>query len=146
MTRLEDLLSFWRIADIPFDACLAALESWPLTGPDGELLLGKSRLHGPVERHHRLGTREVEVRLARGPLRPLVRMRLDIAQWSATATVLELIPCQRVRPSAGYFGAGHRLLDSLIGTLTARVTVQQCPDQDYLRAAGSVRSPALSRP
>lgn len=37
---------------------------------------------------------------AGGRLRPPVRMRLDIEPWSPTATALELIPCQRVRPSA----------------------------------------------
>ena len=52
-------------------------------------------------------------------------MRLDIEPWSLTATALELIPCQRVRPSAAYFAAGHRLLDSL----TRPLPVQQCPDQ-----------------
>jgi len=132
------LLSFWRIADIPFDACLAALESWPLTGPDGELLLGKSRLHGPVERDHRLGTREVEVRLARGPLRPPLRMRLDIDHWSASSSALELIPCGNVRRGAAYFRAAHRLLDSLIHALSEYVPVQQDLGHD---AAGQPGSP-----
>ena len=146
MTRPTDLLSFQRIANIPFDTCMAALDSRQLTGHDGEQLLGKNLLHGPAERDHRFGTCRIEVRLARGSLRPPVRMRLEIHQWSATATALELIPCQRVRPSAAYFRAGHRLLDSLIGTLQARATVPQRPDQDYLRAAVSAGSPALSHP
>ena len=68
-------------------------------------------------------------------------MRLDIEPWSLTATALELIPCQRVRPSAAYFAAGHRLLDSL----TRPLPVQQCPDQDYLCAAVSAGGPALNR-
>jgi len=144
--QLADLLSFRRITAIPFDACMAALESWQLTGHDGELRLGNSLLRGPVERDHHSGTRRIEVRLARGPLRPPVRMRLDIEPWSPTATALELIPCQRVRPSAAYFAAGHRLLDSLTRPLPVRVPAQQRPDQDYLRVAVSVGSPALSRP
>lgn len=37
-------LSFRRIADIPFDACLAALQSWQRTGHDGELHLGQGLL------------------------------------------------------------------------------------------------------
>jgi hypothetical protein len=85
------------------------------------------------------------VRLARGPLRPPVRMRLEIEPWSPTATALELIPCQQVRPSAAYFAAGHRLLDSLTRTPPVRVPAQQHPDQDHLRAAVSVGAPALSR-
>ncbi len=118
MTRqLADGLSFRQIVSIPFDTCLAALDSRQLTGPDGELCLGHSLLLGPVERDHRSGTRRIEVHLARGPLRPPVRMRLNIDYWSATRTALELIPCQRVRPGAAYFAAGHRLLDSLISTL-----------------------------
>jgi hypothetical protein len=114
-----DWLSFRRIVDIPFDACVAALESWRLTGHDGELHLGKSLLRGPAERDHHSGTYRFEVRLARGPLRPPARMRLDIEQWSCARTALEMIPCQRVRPSTAYFRAGHRLLDSLTRALPA---------------------------
>ena len=40
---------FRRIVDIPFDACLAALDSWQRTGQDGELHLGHG-LRGPIER------------------------------------------------------------------------------------------------
>jgi hypothetical protein len=64
----------------------------------------------------------------------------------AHATALELIPCQRVRPSASYFAAGHRLLDSLTCPLPVRVAVQQRPDQDNRRAAVSSDGPAPSRP
>ncbi len=46
--QLADLLSFRRIADIPFDAYMAALDSWQLTGHDGELRLGHSLLRGPI--------------------------------------------------------------------------------------------------
>ena len=140
-----NLLSFRRIADIPFDDYLAALESWQLTGHDGELRLGNSLLRGPIERHQYLGTWQIEVRLGRGPLRPPARMRLDIAPWSSASTALELIPCQRVRPSAAYFAACHRLLDTLTRTLPVRMPVQQRPDQDYLRATVSEGVPPLSR-
>jgi hypothetical protein len=143
--QLADLLSFRRIADIPFETYLAALDSWQLTGHDGELRLGDSLLRGPIERDPHVGTRRIEVRLARGRLRPTMRMRLEIEPWSPTATALELIPCQRVRPSAAYFAAGHRLLDFLTRTLPVRVPVQQRPDRDYLPAATSAGAPALSR-
>ena len=139
-----DLLSFRRIAGIPFDAYMAVLESWQLTGHDSELRLGNSLLQGPIEHDHYFGTWRIEVRLARGRLRPPVRMRLDIAPWYTGATALELIPCQRVRPGAAYLAAGHRLLDSLTRTLPVCVPVQQRPDQDYLRAPASAGSPALS--
>jgi hypothetical protein len=140
-----DLLLFRRIADIPFDAWMAALESWPLSRHDGELRVGNSVLRGPIQRDHHLGTCRIEVRLARGPLRPPIRMRLDIEPWSPTSTALELIPCRRVRPSAAYFAAGHRLLDFLIGALPARVPAQQRPDQHHLRAAAGMGAPAVSR-
>jgi hypothetical protein len=123
--QLADGLSFRRIVSIPFGACLAALDGRQLTGPDGELRLGTALLLGPAERDHRSGTCRIEVRLGRGPLRPPVRMRLDVDYWSATRTALELIPCQRVRPGAAYFAAGHRLLDSLISTLRAPMPAQQ---------------------
>jgi hypothetical protein len=141
--QLADVPWFRRIADIPFDTYMTTLDSWQLTRHDGELRLGKSLLQGPIECDHHTGTGRIEVRLARGPLRPLVRMRLDIEPWSPTATTLELIPCQRVRPSAAYFAAGHRLLDFLTGTLPERVPAQQRPDQDYPRAAVSAGGPAL---
>ena len=136
---------FGRIVRIPFDAYMAALESWQLTGHNDEVCLGNSLLRGPVEHDQYFGTYRINVRLARGPLRPPVRMRLEIAPWYTGATARELIPCQRVRPSAAYLAAGHRLLDSLTSPLPVRVPVQQRPDQDYLRAAVSAGSPALSR-
>ena len=142
--QLPDSLSFWRIADIPFDAYLAALESWQLTGHDGELRLGNSLLRGPIERDQHFGIWRIEVLLGRGPLRSPVRMRLEIAPWYAGATALELIPCQRVRPSAAYFTVGHRLLDFLTRPLPVRASAQR-PDQDHLRAAVSGGGPALSR-
>jgi hypothetical protein len=142
--QLADVLSFRRIAGIPFGACLAALESWRLTGHDGELGLGNSLLRGPEQDDH-FGTWRIEVLLARGRLRPPVRMRLEIAPWYAGATALELIPCQRVRPSAAYFAAGDRLLDCLTRPLPARVPAQQSAEQELLRATLSAGGPALSR-
>lgn len=106
-------LSFQLIVDIPFEACVAALESWQRKGSGGGPQAGHSRLRGPVEHHRDSGTCQVEVRLARGPLRPLLRMRLDVDCWSSSRTALELIPCGRVRATASYFRAGHLLLDSL---------------------------------
>ena len=105
--------SFRRIVDIPFAAWVAALDRWQLTAPGSELRLGQSLLRGPAGHDQHFGTCRIQVRLARGPLRPPLRMRLDIDRWSATSTALELIPCQRIRPTAAYFRAGHALLDSL---------------------------------
>jgi hypothetical protein len=113
MRSMAGPVSFGRIVAVPFGAWVAALERWQLTGNDGELRLGQSLLRGPVERDQQLGSCRIEVHLGRGPLRPPVRMRLDIDRWSAIHTALQLIPSQRVRPSAAYFRAGHRLLDSL---------------------------------
>ena len=98
-------LSFRRIVDIPFETCVAALESWPRTGQDGELHLGHSLVRGSAEHNRDTGTCRVEIRLARGRLRPPLRMRLDIDRWtwSPARTALELIPGQRVRPTAAYF-------------------------------------------
>jgi hypothetical protein len=112
-------LSFRRIVDIPFDACLAALDSWPRTGQDGEPHPGQGLWRGPIEADRDSGTCSIQVRLARGPLRPPQLMRLDIDRWPGARTALELIPSQRVRPTAGYFRAGHRLLDSLTHALPA---------------------------
>lgn len=123
--------SFRRIVDVPFETCVATLDSWQLT-EHGELRFGDSLLRGPVERDPDSGTYRIQVRLTRGPLRPLLRMRLDIDRWSASSTAVELIPCGRVRPAAAYFRAGHLLLDSLIRYLLqhsppaqARVTASQ---------------------
>ena len=143
--QLADLSSFRRIEEIPCEAFLAMLADWELTGDGSELCLGGSLLRGPVEQDHFFGTWRIEVRLARGRLRPPVRMRLEIAPWYAGATVFELIPCQRVRPSASYLAAGDRLLDSLTRTRPVRVPVRQHPHQEHLRATVSAGVPALSR-
>jgi len=111
-------LPFRRIVDVPFETCLAAVESGQRTRPDGELRIGESRVRGPIGHDRDSGTHRIEVRLARGPLRPLLHMRLNIDRWSSSSTALELIPCGRVRPSAAYFRAGHLLLDSLVRSLS----------------------------
>ena len=118
-SQLTDELSLRRSVSIPFGGCMAALDRWQLTGHDRGLHLGTSLLLGPAEHDQHSGTCRIEVRLARGPLRPPTRMRLEIDYWSATTTALDLIPCQRVRPSAACFAAGHRLLDSLACALRA---------------------------
>jgi hypothetical protein len=106
-------LSFWRIADVPFETCVAAVDDWLGTRHGGELWFGHSQLLAPMEHDHDLGTRRIQVRLARGPLHRPLHMRLDIDRWSASSTALELIPCRLVRPTADYFRAGRLLLDSL---------------------------------
>jgi hypothetical protein len=119
-------LSFPRIIDVPFEACVAMLESWQRTGHDGELHIGQSVLRGPVKHDSDLRTSWIEVGLARGPLRPPLRMRLEISRWSrlSSRTALELIPCQRVRPTDAYFRSGHLLLDSLTHSLLQHMPAQ----------------------
>jgi hypothetical protein len=119
-------LWFRRIVDIPFEACVAALESWQRAAQDGELHVGPSLLRGPIEHDHDSGTCRIEARLARGPLRPPLRMRLDIDHWSfaPARSAFELTPCKRVRPSATYFRAGHLLLDSLAHSLPQHLPAQ----------------------
>ena len=110
-------LSFWRIVDVPFEACAAALDNWQRTGPGGQFGFGGSMLCGPVECDPASATCRIQVRLARGPLRPQLCMRLDIDRWSSASTAVELIPSGRVRPTATYFRAGHLLLDWLTRSL-----------------------------
>ena len=120
-------LSFWRIVDVSFETYVAALDSWLRTRHGGELRFGGSQLLGPMEYDRELGTRRIQVRLARGPLHPLLRMRLDIDRWSSSSTALELIPCRLVRPTADYFRAGRLLLDSLTRSLPQRPEPQVTP-------------------
>jgi hypothetical protein len=129
--------SFRRIVDVPFETCVAALDSWQQTEQGGEVRFGESLLCGPVERDPGSATRRIQVRLARGALRPLLRMRLDIERWSSSSTAVELIPCGRVRPTAAYFRAGHLLLDSL-----TRHLLQPLPPVQARDAAGQPRVPA----
>jgi hypothetical protein len=117
MGPMLESLSFWRIEDVPFETYVAALDSWPHTGHGGELWFGGSQLLGPMEHDRDLGTRRIQVHLARGPLHPLLPMRLDIDRWSSSSTALELIPCRLVRPTPVYFRAGRLLLDSLTRSL-----------------------------
>ena len=144
--QLADLLSFRRIEGTAFDTYLAMLKGWQLTGNDSELCLGGSLLRGPVEYDQFFGTWRIQVCLDRGRLRRPVRMRLEIAPWHAGATILELIPCQRVRPSAAYLAAGDRLLDCLTRTRPVPAPVRQRAGQEHLRVAVSAAGPALSRP
>jgi hypothetical protein len=123
MPELESL-SFSRIVDVPFETCVAALDSWLHTRRGAELRFGRSQLLGPMEHDRDLGTRRIQVRLARGPLHPPLRMRLDIDRWSSSSTALELIPCRLVRPAADYFRAGGLLLDSLTRSLPQRLEPQ----------------------
>ena len=112
-------LSFRRIVNIPFDACLAALETWQHTGQDDGSHPGHGLLRGPIETDRDTGTCRIQVCLPRRPPRKPLLMRLDIDRLPAAHTALELIPRQRARPTAGYFRAGHRLLDSLTCALRA---------------------------
>jgi hypothetical protein len=121
-------LSFRRIVDVPFQTCAAALDPAQRTGPDGELRFGDSLLRGPAEHDRDSGTYRIQVRLACGPLRRPLQMRLDIDRWSATSTAIELIPGQRVRPTAAYFRAGHLLLDSLTRALPPHLPPAPAPD------------------
>ena len=109
--------SFRRIVDVPFETYVAALDSDQRTVQRGQLRFRRSLLRGPVEHDRDTGTYRIQVGLARGRLRPRLRMRLDIDRWSATSTAVELIPCALVRPSSAYFDAGHLFLDSLTRSL-----------------------------
>jgi hypothetical protein len=117
MVPVLESLSFWRTVDVPFETFVAALDSWLTTTHNGELRFGGSQLLGPLEHDRDVGTRRIQVRLARGPLHPALRMRLDIDRWSSSSTALELSPGRLVRPTAEYFRAGHLLLDSLARSL-----------------------------
>jgi len=127
MSSAEYWLSFARIINVPFESCVATLESWQRTGPDGGLRIGQSLLRWPIEHDRRYGTCRIEVGLARGPLRPSLRMRLDIDPWSTSfsRTALELIPDQPIRPTAAYFRSGHLLMDSLTHSLLQHLPPQR---------------------
>ena len=102
------------------------MENWQRAGRNGELRFGQALLRWPIEYGRDRGARQIEVCLARGPLRPRVRMRLEVDRWSASSarTALELIPCQQVRPTEAYFRSGHLLLDSLTHSLRQHQPVQ----------------------
>ena len=119
--------SFRRIVDVPFETYVAALDSWLGTSHRGELRFGRSQLLGPLEHDRDVDTRRIQVRLARGPLHPSLRMRLDVDRWSSLSTALELIPGRLVRPTAEYFRTGRRLLDALTRSLPQRLEPQVTP-------------------
>ena len=128
-------LSFRRVVDVPFETFLAALDNWQRTGQGGELRSAGSQLLGPAEQDRDTGTRRIRVRLARGPLRPLLRMRLDIDRWSTSSTALGAHPL-RARPAhRGLFRAGHLLLDWLTCSLPQQLAPAHARDtasQPYL--------------
>ncbi len=145
MDSAVNWLSFGRIIDTPFETCVAALESWQRTGQDGKLHVGQSLLRWPIEHDRDCCTCRIEVGLARGPLRPPRRMRLEINCWHppSSRTALELIPCQRVWPTAAYFRSGHILLDSLTRSLLQRIPAQHL---DSVPAAPPVRQLPTTNP
>ena len=53
--RVPVPLSFRRIVDIPFETCVAALDSRQRTGHRGELRFGGSQVLGPMEHDHLSG-------------------------------------------------------------------------------------------
>lgn len=134
--RPADPLSFWRVVHVPYPAWLAALDHWQLTAPGTELRLGPGVLRGPAGHDPQFGTCHVHARLRPGPLRPPVRMRLDIDHWSPTATALALICCQRAQPTTGYFRAGRHLLDTLTRAVAA------CPPAPTQAGVTPPRPPA----
>ena len=149
MSAVAGPLSFWRIVPIPFAAWVAALERWQLTARGGELRLGHSVLRGPAGHDPHFGTCRIEVRLARGPLRPPVRMQLHIDHWTATAAAIELIPCQRVGPTGAYFRAGRALLDDLTCALCVHTPVPRpagVPPRQPPADHAEPRTAALARP
>jgi len=118
-------LSFRRIADIPFEACVAALESWRLQGPDGELHVGQSRLRGLIEHDLGSGTCRVEVRLARGRCARCCACAARRLLVLLAATQRARAHPVRARPvTASYFRAGHLLLDSLSRSLQLERQIQ----------------------
>jgi hypothetical protein len=129
--------SFRRIVDVPFETCVTALDSWQQTLQGGDVRVGGSLLCGPAERDPGSATCRIQVRLARGAWRPLLRMRLDVDRWSSSSTAMELIPCGRVRPTAAYYRAGHLLLDSL-----TRHLLQPLPPAPARDTASQPRVPA----
>ena len=135
-------LSFRRIIDIPLETCLAALDNEQRTGPRTDLYIGRSLLRGPIQHDRHTGTYRIEVRLARGPLRRLLPMRLHLDRWSGPAarTALELSPGTRVRPAAAYFRAGHLLMDALTRGLVIVTDLSDLHPEDRPAAA------ALSTP
>jgi hypothetical protein len=123
-------LSFWQIADIPFMARVATPERWQLTGHDGQLRLGRSVVRGLAEHDRHFGTYRIEARPARRPLRPLMRMR--IGHWSAAATAVGLVSCQRMRPGAAYLRVGRHLLDSLTCAVAAMHQCRSLPTSPHV--------------
>ncbi len=79
--------SFRRMVPIPFTAWLAALDSWQLTGPGGELRLGQGVLRGPAEHDRHFGTCRVETlvitrkagKVVTIPLAPRTARAIDLA-------------------------------------------------------------------
>lgn len=139
-------LSFRRIIDVPLETCVAALENGRPAGPHTGLYIGRSLLRGPIQHDRHTGTYRIEVRLARGPLRPLLPMRLHIDRWwgPPARTALELIPGTRVRPAAAYFRAGHLLLDALTRRLVNLTDLNDLQREDRPAAAAAMSTPEMS--
>jgi hypothetical protein len=137
-----DQLSFWRVVKLPYPAWLAALDHWRLIASGTELWLGSGVLRGPAGHDPHFGTCHIQARLGRGPLRPPLRMRLEIDRWSPTATALTLIPCQRAWSTTSYFRAGQAAMASQDGSSTTSPRVRgQRPAHRGSQATGAPAAP-----
>ena len=121
MSAEIEAVAFTRLVDIPFEQCVAALETWWLiegTGP-GQKGGAQSHLVGDLERPLGTGGCRIGVRLARRAPWPGSLMELEVWPWSSSRglTLLELVPRRTVNPSRRYFQAGHAFLDMLIEAL-----------------------------
>lgn len=96
---------FTRIVPRPYAACRTALAA---------AFPGLALVDG-----HETTRLVLDLRTGRG--RRQVPVRLELAPWTTDGATsgLELVPMRAVRPTPGYFRAGHRLLDAVVARLVA---------------------------
>jgi hypothetical protein len=124
--------SFLRIVDGSYAEVLSVVVA--LTGQHRHVA-SWPRAPQPRLGEVRLGTTaarcSISLALGYGRLTRVIPMVLEIAPWSESSTLLELIPCRRIRPTRRYFRAGHQLLDALIdqtGRQRSSVGREKVPD------------------
>jgi len=113
-------VSFGRIVELPFSDCVERFRVWwRAEGRDGQLMVGSSRVDGPLTACAEGERAAFRLTPHRGW--PSTQMNLFLYPVRSYATWLELRPRRLRYPSPRYFRAGNAVVDSIRQSILTRL-------------------------